>query len=191
MAGGYRAEAIRSHFGDGSSFGARILYSVEKESLGRGGALKLASSLITESDDLVVAVNGDTLTGQLIEPMVASHRRTGAIATVMVARLVSPYGITQIDRTGRIVGFVEKPRLPYWLNAGLYVLTREFFDRLPPLGDHETTAFPQLALEGKLYSYRSAAYWRTIDTMKDLLDLEREIQRRPLDQRWPPVAARP
>ena len=51
----------------------------------------------------------------------------------------------------------------------------DFFRRLPARGDHETTTFPELAAEGKLCGYRSRAYWRAIDTYKDLTKAEAEV----------------
>src|SRR2546425_8160339 len=39
---GYRHEVIQTHFGDGERLGIRITYAVEREPLGRGGALRLA-----------------------------------------------------------------------------------------------------------------------------------------------------
>ena len=61
-----------------------------------------------------------------------------------------------------------RPLLPYWLSAGVYVLSREFFERLPDVGDHEDVLFPELASEGRLFAFRSTEYWKAIDTVKDL-----------------------
>ena len=73
----------------------------------------------------------------------------------MLTPLRSPYGIVDVRDDGRIESFREKPELPYWINAGIYVLSREFFALLPDNGDHETTTFPQLAAEGKLFGFKS------------------------------------
>jgi NDP-sugar pyrophosphorylase family protein len=175
IACGYRADVIQHHFGDGHSFGVSIHYSVEAEPLGRGGALKLAARLLPPETELVIAANGDNLTNQPLAPLIAYHRRRGSLATMVVTRLVSPFGITTLNRRADVVGFVEKPVLPYWLNAGLYCFSRAFFNRLPDRGDHETTTFPVLAAEGLLSAYRSRAYWRTVDTVKDLSEAEREL----------------
>lgn len=45
---GYLGRKIESYFGDGLRWGIEIKYSYEKELLGTGGALKLASNLIEE-----------------------------------------------------------------------------------------------------------------------------------------------
>jgi NDP-sugar pyrophosphorylase family protein len=57
----------------------------------------------------------------------------------------------------------------------VYVLAADFFRRLPERGDHERTTFPDLAAEGKLFGYRSRAYWRSIDTFKDLTEAAAEV----------------
>ena len=172
---GYKAEVIQRHFGDGSRFGLRTHYSLEEVPLGRGGALKLGAQLLPPDEDVVIALNGDILTDQPLAPMLRYHRRKQAAATVMLTRLRSPYGVTRIDRTGRITAFDEKPLLREWINAGLYVVSREFLRRLPDRGDHETTTFPQLVAEGRLFGYRSDAYWRTVDTVKDLTEAAAEV----------------
>lgn len=175
MCCGYRYQAIEEHFGDGSRWGLRIHYSVEREPLGRGGALKQGYELLPPGEEAVIGLNGDVLTDQPLAPMLGYHRRKGGAATVMLVRLRSPFGIVQLERGGRIRAFAEKPRLPHWMNAGIYVLSPGFFQRLPDKGDHETTTFPELAAEGQLFGFRSQAYWRTIDTVKDLSEAEAEI----------------
>ena len=172
---GYKAEIVREHFGDGSRFGLRVHYSLEDEPLGRGGALRLGYSPVPPEETTVVALNGDILTNQPLSPLLGYHERKRAAATVMLTPLRSPYGIASLDRSGRIVAFAEKPLLPHWINAGVYVLSPEFFRHLPLKGDHEDTAFPLLSDEGKLFGYRSKAYWRSIDSFKDLKEAEREL----------------
>jgi NDP-sugar pyrophosphorylase family protein len=169
---GYLHEVVSSHFGDGSRWGLRIAYSVESEPLGRGGAFKKGFELVPPDVPFVIGTNGDSVTEQPLAPLIRSHRRTGAVATIMLTPMVSPFGIARTGRSSRIQGFDEKPCLPYWLNAGVYVLSRRFFEELPDRGDHETTLFPRLAECGRLYGYKSHAYWKGIDTLKDLTEVE-------------------
>jgi NDP-sugar pyrophosphorylase family protein len=173
---GYKAEVIEEHFGNGDRFGVRVQYSLEDEPLGRGGALKQGARLIQTPMESVLALNGDVLTNQPLAPLLRYHSQKESAATVMLTRLHSPYGIVRQDRGGRIVSFDEKPLLPHWINAGVYVLSPSFFERLPARGDHEVTTFPELAAEGKLYGYRSRAYWRSVDTFKDLTDATQELR---------------
>jgi NDP-sugar pyrophosphorylase family protein len=172
---GYRSDVIQSYFGDGRRLGLAIEYSLEDEPLGRGGAFKLAFSRVPPSEELLIGTNGDVLCSQPLAPILRAHRTSGAVATVMLTRFVSPYGIVRVARDGRILRFEEKPRLPHWINAGLYVLSRPFFDLLPDLGDHEDTVFPLLAERGQLRAYRARGYWRSIDTVKDLTEAVRDL----------------
>jgi NDP-sugar pyrophosphorylase family protein len=77
-----------------------------------------------------------------------------------------------------VTHFREKPELPYWINAGVYVLSRQVRDHLPERGDHEVTTFPALAGAGKLGAYKSTSYWRGVDTIKDVTEVAAEMQRR-------------
>jgi NDP-sugar pyrophosphorylase family protein len=174
VACGYRHDAIQDYFGDGSAFGLSIGYSVETTPLGRGGALKLAYRQVPPEEPFVIATNGDNLNSQPLAPMVRQHLRTKAVATLLLTQLRSPYGIAR-QRGKHITGFREKPVLPHWLNAGVYVLNREFLEACPDVGDHEDRLFPELSAAGKLYAFRSKAYWKAIDTVKDLREAEKEL----------------
>ena len=167
VACGHLHHVIEEYFQDGSRWGLRMSYSLERKPLGRGGALKLASRQASPSEPFGIAPNGDNVHTQPRTPMIRQHKRTGAVATLLLSQLRSPYGIVQ-QRGKRIIGFREKPLLPHWLNAGAYVLSPEFFADLPDVGDHEDALFPRLAEEGRLYAFRSRTYWKAIDTVKDL-----------------------
>jgi NDP-sugar pyrophosphorylase family protein len=174
---GYKAEVLQAHVGDGSRFGLRARYSIEDEPLGRGGALKQGWPLVPSGEELVIACNSDILTDQPLAPVIAAHREKAAAATIMLSALRSPFGIVDLGDDDRVVAFREKPVLPYWVNAGIYVLSPAFFDLLPDKGDHETTTFPQLAAEGRLFAFKSEAYWRPVDSIKDISEAEKELQR--------------
>ena len=172
---GYRADVIQEHFGDGSRFDVSIDYSIEDEPLGRGGALRKGFALVPDGEATVIATNGDILTDQPLTPIIQRHERKLATATVMLTALRSPYGVARVARDNHIASFDEKPLLPHWINAGVYVLSRQFFAMLPEKGDHETTAFPRLTKQGKLFGFKSKRYWRSIDSFKDLSEAEREL----------------
>jgi NDP-sugar pyrophosphorylase family protein len=175
VAAGHLHNVIEDYFQDGAKFGVHMTYSIEDAPLGRGGALKLAYKRgVPESEEYVFATNGDNVNTQSLAPMLRQHKRTGAVATLLLTQLRSPYGIVQ-QRGKRIVGFREKPLLPHWLSAGVYVLSREFFARLPNKGDHEDKLFPQLAEEERLFGFKSKSYWKAIDTAKDLNEASEQL----------------
>ncbi len=175
---GYRHEVIEDYFGDGEKWGVRLRYSIEDQPLGRGGALRLAFRDLAPGEDACLAANGDVITNVRLKPLLQAHRQHGCLATVVLAPFISPYGIVEVDDEDRVVAFHEKPELPYWMNAGIYVLARELATLLPEHGDHEDSTFPQLALERRLGAYKSRAYWRSVDTVKDISEVGKELEKR-------------
>ena len=174
---GYRWEAIRSHFGDGSRHGVRISYSVESSPLGRGGAIKQGFPLAEGDDAPVVVTNGDIITRQPLEDIIDFHatspaRRNGSCVTLLSVPMVSPYGLVDMDEQGSVVGFREKVELPHWINGGVYVMDRGVFEEFPELGDHEVETFPGLAESGRIAAFRTRSFWTSIDSFKDLREAE-------------------
>ncbi len=172
---GYHRERLIEFLGSGSRFGVRVAYVVEDEPLGTGGAIKSAESVIGR--ETFVAVNGDVITnipvGELVEYL---NGFPEAVAAVALVPLRSPYGIVEVDGSGRVSSFREKPVLEeHLINAGVYVMRPEIFDYLPPKGDVERDTFPRLAAEGKLVgkAFRGC-YWRSIDTLKDVEEASQE-----------------
>jgi len=179
---GYRWEVLQSYLGDGSKWGLEVRYAVETEKLGRGGGIRFAMQYLDPpagqlvSDRPVVVANGDNLVDIDLQAMLVRHMETRATATVALAPLISARGIVETDDQGRILRFREKPELPHWINAGVYVFSPEMAGLLPVKGDHEDELFPRLAAEGRLYAYKTRELWRTVDTAKDLAEIARELQ---------------
>lgn len=174
---GYRCDVIENFFGDGQKWGVEIKYCVEDTPLGRGGGIKKAFDLLPPGDEPLVATNGDIITNFSLQPMIDCHRDAGDLATILLTPFVSPYGIVEISGS-RVIGFHEKPTLPYWVNGGIYIFSPQIYSDLPDKGDHEDTTFPELSAAGKLGSFKSSAFWRAVDTVKDLSEVNRELDKR-------------
>ena len=177
---GYRWEAIRDYFGDGRRFGIRAHYSVEKTQLGRGGAIRKGFRLVPEAERTVVVLNGDVVTAERLETLLDRHREKLAanpshLATIMVVPMISPYGLVDMDGQDNVVEFQEKAEIPYWINAGIYLLDCRIALELPELGDHETETFPRLARAGKVAAYKTRAFWQSVDSFKDLREAEERL----------------
>jgi NDP-sugar pyrophosphorylase family protein len=161
-----------------SGLGAAIVPVGENEPLGRGGGLRYAAAVRQESGPLF-AFNGDELHDVDLDALLDAHRRNGAAATIVVAPLVSQFGVVELAEDDRVAGFREAPRLPHWVNSGVYVLDDEALERLPDRGDHEQSTFPQLAEEGRLFAFRHEGVWITVNTPKDLQRAEQHYAAHP------------
>ncbi len=150
-----------------SGLGGEIVAVPEPEPLGRGGGLRFAAQHREESGP-VYAFNGDELHDVDLRAFLDAHEDHGGAATIVVAPLQSQFGVVELAEGDRITGFREAPKLPHWVNAGVYVLDEDALARLPERGDHEQSTFPELADEGKLFGFRHEGLWLTVNTPKDL-----------------------
>jgi NDP-sugar pyrophosphorylase family protein len=150
----------------------------EPEPLGRGGGLRLAAGA-RESSEPIYALNGDELYDLDLRELFVVHGQKGGAATITVAPLKSHLGVVDIDDEDVVRGFREGPKLPYWVNTGLYVLENEAIDRLPERGDHESSTFPELAAEGRLRGFRHTGLWLTVNTPKDLRLAQEYVESHP------------
>ena len=170
----YQKEYLKEYLNSGHEFGFEIVYSEEESPLGRGGAIKQGMGFLEADEKDVLITNGDNLWKIDLESLIKKHEEKGAIATLVVVPLKSPYGIVEFNEDDEVIGFREKPILPNWVNAGVYIFSREIESLLPDIGDHETETFPKLPKE-KFLVFQSANYWRGVDTVKDLTEAEKEV----------------
>ena len=98
------------------------------------------------------------------------------LATVTLVPYPNQYGIVRADADSYVTSFAEKPELDLWINAGIYLFTREIDDLLPDVGDHETETFPQLAEAKRMAAYKSSAFWTSIESQKELREAGEHIK---------------
>lgn len=145
----YMGESIRSYF-QSRYLGMDILYAVEEQPLGTGGAMVNALSLIHDKHEPVFVLNGDTFLKLDYQAMVQQHCSQHATLTMALRR------VEECDRYGkvvtenqRIMAFREKGEAgPGLINAGVYLLHPQLFApfSLPERFSFETDfLFPYLA----------------------------------------------
>ena len=125
-------------------------------------------------------MNGDELVDVDFGALLERHRSTGAAATVTVAQPPSQFGQVDLDRRRR------RDRLPRGLaasrtgsTAGSTPSPRRRSRGFPEKGDHETTAFPELAAEGRLRAFRHTGMWLTVNTPKELRRADEYVAEHP------------
>ena len=158
--------------------GSEIVPVGEPEPLGRGGGIRFAAAAREEEGDLYV-LNGDELLDVDLDGLLARHRETGAAATITVAPLPSAFGVVDLGADDLVTGFQEVPKLPYWVNCGVYAFAEEALAALPERGDHERTTFLELAAAGRLRAFRHDGLWLTVNTPKDLRTAEEHVAAHP------------
>lgn len=117
---------------------------------------------------------GDTLANVDLRRLARGHDARGALATMTVYPLHSPFGVVRFDSSNRVTAFAEKPVLPHWINIGFMLCERRAFDHLRPGGD-VPEFFADLARAGALYAHVHDGKHLTVNTEKDRLAAETEF----------------
>ncbi|MCX6551207.1 MAG: NDP-sugar synthase [Acidobacteria bacterium] len=180
----YQPRRIEEVFGDGRDLGIKISYVVEPSPLGTGGAIKYATG--TYSDTIVV-FNGDVMTQIDLGEVIRLHRERKAKATIVLTPVDNPsaYGLVESDADGNVRRFLEKPKPEEitcdTINAGVYVLEPETFDRIPrdTASSIERSFFPSLVDRNETFiAYVYRGYWIDIGTPEKYAQVHRDIMDR-------------
>lgn len=184
LATSYLSEIFTPYFGDGSKWGMKLLYAVEAEPLGTGGAIRNAAALIDfqNSDEDFVIFNGDVLSGHDISAQIAFHKAKKADATLHLIEVADAraFGCVPTDSEGRVLDFLEKMENPVTnaINAGCYIFSASVISQIPEgkVVSIERETFPNLVSSGRpVYGYREQSYWLDIGTPAALFKGSRDI----------------
>jgi len=172
----YKGERIMEHFQNGRNLGLNIQYSTHTVEGGTGEGFRLAIERYVRNKTFF-GMNGDELTDVRFQDLLRFHCEHGGTATIAVSPLRSPFGVVDI-RGSDVLAFREKPMIDsVRVSIGVYVFERDILDYLPKRGEIEKTAFPRLAQDGKLKAFEHNGFWMTVNTMKDLTEVEQEIRK--------------
>ncbi|MBM3838340.1 MAG: nucleotidyltransferase family protein [Verrucomicrobia bacterium] len=156
---GFRAEAIETHFGNGSRWGAAIRYARQTVQDGTGKAPELAKGFV--GSDSFLLTYGDILVKpetykQMIERF--SQGQFSGLVTVTRGEDVTKGGINLFDAEFCLRRIIEKPSAeqfadlrrdgwlkpgdPIWYNAGIYIFRPALFEftatlQKSPRGEYE------------------------------------------------------
>ncbi|MDF1497980.1 MAG: sugar phosphate nucleotidyltransferase [Patescibacteria group bacterium] len=166
---GYLHEKIQERFGKKWN-GVEINYLIEDEPK---GTLYAINNLLDnfESDDYVIR-NGDVVCDVNIKEMISQHKNK---MLMYITPLISPYGIAELSGN-KIIGFKEKPKLDHYLNAGIYIISKD----IKPIfskhkeGSVEELSFPEIAKSGLMNYYKEGVFWQSVDSIKDLQRVNEE-----------------
>ncbi len=175
---GHLAELIVNFFGDGSQMGVSIKYSREDQPLGTAGGLGLIKKELKEP---FLMINGDTLTTLNFLNLINYHKRNGAIATIAIKKreLYVDFGIAELDNSGSLKDYIEKPTIYHTVSMGVYVCEPRVLDYIE-VG--KRLDFPDLVkiliskgevIKGFIFD----GYWLDIGRVRDYEKANEEIEK--------------
>lgn len=176
-------DVIREHLAQRA--GAPVVRTVfEPELLGSAGTLAANRDWVA-AEDFFLACNADNLTDFDLRDLIDAHRSGGSVATLTAFHSPAPStgGVMELDDTGRVIGFTEKPDNPVsdLVNAGMYAFSPAVLAEIgqaPPV-DIGYYLLPRLV--GRARAVPVEGYFRDIGT-PDAYRLARE--------EWPARALR-
>lgn len=163
----HQADIIRAYFGDGSKFGVKIDYSLEKIPLSTMGPLRLVKDLPSS----FLVMNGDVLTDLNYGGLLERHEREANLMSISASRReqLIDFGVLETGEDGKLVDFHEKPRDRYLVSMGVYALSNRVLRYIP---EGKPYGFDNLVLDllgakevVKVYPYEG--YWLDIGRPDD------------------------
>ena len=149
----------------------------ERELLGSAGTLK-ANRAWVETDEMFLACYADNLTDFDLGSLVQTHKEHGALATLTVFHSEHPStgGVVELDESGTMIGFAEKPANPVsdLVNGGMYAFDPGVLDEIsgPSPRDIGYDLLPRLVGRAKVVPVEG--YFRDIGTVEAYRRAQRE-----------------
>ncbi len=171
----YLPEVVKDYFGDGSRFGVKIQYFVEKEPLGSAGAIKKFEDRLEET---FYFIYGDIFSQMNYADMAAVYVRKENPIGMQRMKKTDDYGdadVARLDENMRCVKIHGKPHTEKYPNAyrmsGSFILDKKILSYIP-----EDAAFnlgkqllPKVVSSGEhFYAYECTEYSKGIDTAEKL-----------------------
>lgn len=172
----YRPDLIERALGDGSRWGVRIRYQIEKEPLGTAGAVLAGYDLLA---DTFVVLYGDTMVNVDLGRIWDVHHSAKADATLLLHPNDHPLDSDLVEASveGWITAFHNRPHpvdryFQNLVNAALYVVNKAAlvpWTQKIVASDFGKDLFPaMLKRGGKLRAYNSPEYIKDVGTPERL-----------------------
>jgi glucose-1-phosphate cytidylyltransferase len=119
---------------------------------------------------------GDGVADININKLVEFHKEHGKLATLTSVQTPGRFGNLEIDTSGMVNHFVEKPAGDgIWINGGFFVLEAGIFNYLKGEVDElqwEKRPLIDIANDRELGAYKHNGFWKPMDAMRDRIELE-------------------
>ncbi|MEA2075575.1 MAG: NDP-sugar synthase [Euryarchaeota archaeon] len=156
----------------------KLSYPEEPSPLGTAGSVKNAGIA-----DTMVIIQGDNITEIDIGKLMRFHKAHEGSVTIALLPVPNPslYGIAEIEATGRIINFKEKPApdacFSNLANTGLYIIEPEAMKHVPDgeAFDFAKDLYPLLVARKEVYGCVVDGFWTDVGNLKGYMEATRWI----------------
>ena len=190
IASGYKNEVINDHFdrhrdwqwleapraevvtyaGLGEQAGWEVTVAFTGDVTGTGGRVARVGDLV--GDRRFFVTYGDGLADVQVSELLHFHEASGSQATLTAVQPTSRFGLMDIDDSGRVTHFREKPKMKDWVSIGYFVFEPEVLDYLDDDCGLEEDGLTRLAADSQLSAFRHEGFWQPMDTYREYQILE-------------------
>lgn len=160
-------------------FPFQIVYAIEENPLGTGGAIQLAMKQVQDNEAIII--NGDTFFDVDINLLLCQHRNSGAALSIALKPM------TQFDRFGNVVlgensridTFQEKQYCEHGLiNGGIYIINRihPFFTGQPERFSFEKNILENPANRGLISGFCHEKYFMDMGIPEDYARINEDFK---------------
>ena len=179
----YQPDKIEHLLGSNKELGVNLKYITEPRPLGTAGSFKFAAD---DFDETTVVFNGDILTDLIVAKALKQHKRSNALATVVLTptQTLSNLDQVEIDSENRVLEFGKGSADPESnaksrTNAGIYLLEPDVAkaiqaDRPASFEEEIFPAFSKQKLSFFAYTMKND-YWCAIDSIENYLMIHRDF----------------
>ena len=137
------------------------------ESTMTGGRIKLIEQYV--QGEAFLATYGDGIADINLKELLAFHASHGKTATMSVTQPTSRFGVVEIEDSGLVSQFREKPKVNDWINMGYFVFQPAVFDFLKLDSVLEEEPLRSLASRSELGAFKHSGFWQPMDTYRESL----------------------
>lgn len=137
------------------------------ESTMTGGRIKLIEHYV--QGEAFLATYGDGIADINLKELLAFHASHGKTATMSVTQPTSRFGVVEIEDSGLVSQFREKPKVNDWINMGYFVFQPAVFDFLKTDSVLEEEPLRSLASRSELGAFKHSGFWQPMDTYRESL----------------------
>ena len=157
-----------------------VVTTYERELLGSAGTVTANRTFVQSGEECLI-IYADNLSDVDLGALIVAHRSHDDPITMMLFHAPRPdqCGIAELDGSGRIVGFVEKPADPVsdLANAGVYAMNGSAFHEIADMRAFDLASDAIPAFIGRMRGWIWEGYHRDVGTHDALLQVEMDVTR--------------
>jgi len=187
IAGGYKVNIIKDYFSKFHIFNSNVEFQINSNSVNlnilnfqqtnikvtvidTGENTKTAERILKLQnligEETFMCTYGDGLSNVNLNKLVEFHNKNNSLATITTTKPQSRFGILKLSGD-KVLEFIEKPEVDYWVNCGFFVFNHEIFNYLKTNQMLEEEPFQKISKENKMVAFKHDGFWHPMDTYRD------------------------